>query len=509
MFNFKKASLLFQDILWPIKRSELNLFVPMAMLMLCILFNFSTLRSIKDGLVVSSIGAEVISFIKLWFVLPCAVIFTIIYIRISNILPIDVIFNILISAFLLFFLFFAFYLYPNQEYYHPSKEFIEDSVLKYPHLKWFIMIAANWSYVAMYICSELWSVVVINLMFWQFANHVIDTSHAKRFYPMFGLIGNMGMIIAGNLIVFCTNLGDYHYIIGDLVGCSSNFDSEVGLKLMTMSITVSGLIAIFLFRHINKLIYNKEKAEDLQINEPKSTKTKLSFAESIKLIISSKYIGYIVIMIMCYGLVINMLEGPWKAKIKELYPTELEYMNFMGQFNIYMGIFSVIFMILGSNLVRKCSWQVSALITPTIIGVSGVIFFSFVIFPNHFCQNEYYMAFNPLFAAVIIGAIQNILSKSTKYSLFDSTKEMSYIPLSKELRTKGKAAAEVIGAKLGKSLGAFIQFSIFTFDPNATFDSMAPTLLAFFVVIIIIWLINIQKLNKEYLKMNNKKTETK
>jgi len=61
------------------------------------------------------------------------------------------------------------------------------------------------------------------------------------------------------------------------------------------------------------------------------------------------------------------------------------------------------------------------------------------------------LATNPLMMAVMVGAMQNILTKASKYSLFDSTKEMAYIPLDDELKVKGKAAVDVIGGRLGKS----------------------------------------------------------
>jgi ATP/ADP translocase len=222
----------------------------------------------------------------------------------------------------------------------------------------------------------------------------------------------------------------------------------------------------------------------------------------VKLILKSKYIGYIVILLLCYGLAINILEGPWKARLRELYPNTVDYINFMGRFNIYMGISCVVVALIGSNILRKFSWLTAALITPGIIACTGIIFFVFVIYANDIGMIGSY---SPIYLAVIIGAIQNILSKSTKYTLFDSTKEMTYIPLSLELRTKGKAAVEVIGLKFGKSLGAFSQSFMFILMPASTFDSVTVYLMVIFVLIIILWVLDVRKLNKEYIKLKGNK----
>ncbi len=502
MSNFKKSSFKakLKDIFWPIERSEIKLFAPLALMMLCVLFNFGALRSIKDSLVVPNIGAEVISFLKLWLVLPSTIIFTLIYVKLSNKFDYEHLFYLIVSFFLGFFAIFTYLIFPNQEFYHPSEEMIQALAHAHPNFKWFIHIIGKWSYALMYIFCELWSAVIINLLFWQFANHIFDTNSAKRFYPFLGMVGNVGLIIAGNVLVSFSDLSGVSDVnILDSYANSTSFQCEMVLKPIMKAIIFAGILAMVLYHYIDKYVLKNKKLKSEFAGASEKTKTKLSFTESIKLLLSSKYIGHIVLLVLCYGLLINILEGPWKARVKELYPNTIDYLNFMGKFNIWMGVSCVAFMLIGSNILRRFSWLTSALITPYMLTCTGVIFFTFVIFANDIDFLGDW--FNPIYFAVIIGAVQNILSKSTKYSLFDSTKEMSYIPLSLELRTKGKAAVEVVGLKFGKSLGAFIQSSMFILMPLATFDSVTVYLLVIFIVVIIIWIWNVRTLNEEYVKL--------
>ena len=105
---------------------------------------------------------------------------------------------------------------------------------------------------------------------------------------------------------------------------------------------------------------------------------------------------------------------------------------------------------------------------------------------------------DPMIFASWFGLCGVLLSKSAKYSFFDPSKEMSFIPLEDDLRVSGKAAADGVGARLGKSAGGLIQIGLFTLFPASTQHSIAPFLGIIVVVLTTIWLISVFRLNVLY-----------
>ena len=81
---------------------------------------------------------------------------------------------------------------------------------------------------------------------------------------------------------------------------------------------------------------------------------------------------------------------------------------------------------------------------------AGIFFFALVLFSAPLTPALAAAGLTPLYAAVLVGAAQNIFSKSSKYSLFDPCKEMAYIPLDDETKVRSvKGVASMARGKGG------------------------------------------------------------
>ena len=172
----------------------------------------------------------------------------------------------------------------------------------------------------------------------------------------------------------------------------------------------------------------------------------------------------------------------------------------MGHFSECTGYVTMfMFLFVSHNVIRRLGWTFAALVTPTVLAVTGVLFLSFILFRDQMSTMALAMGSTPLALAVFFGAAQNILSKSSKYSLFDPTKEMAYIPLDQESKVKGKAAIDVVGARLGKSGGSFIQQGLSFFLPTVV--AMTPYIGVLFLLIIGGWFLSAKTLGSLYNKL--------
>ncbi len=480
-----------RSFLWPVYGYELKKLLPMFFMFFCISFNYTILRDTKDALVVTAAGAEAIPFLKSFGVVPAAILFMVAYAKLSNILSRENLFYVTLVPFILFFGLFAYILYPIRESLIPAES--ADALRAYLPGGWVGLAEAyrHWMYSLFYILAELWGSVVLSLLFWGFANQITRVTEAKRFYTLFGLGANIALLVSGPAIVYVSDIRRYLPVGVDAWQVSLNY-------LMSM-VVLAGLGVIATYWWINRYILTDSRFYDPTQVSTKKKKSKMALGESFKFIFSSKYLLCLAILVIAYGIAINLVEVTWKSQLKLQYPNENDYSTFMGKFSFCTGFVTILMMLfVGGNLIRQKGWGFAAAVTPVVLLITGAGFFSFVIFRDSLGGFIAALGSTPLFLAVFFGAAQNIMSKSSKYSLFDPTKEMAYIPLDEESKVKGKAAVDVVGARLGKSGGSMIQLGLLTLGSLAV---ITPYIAAVLFVIIAVWLWAIGALNKQFVKL--------
>lgn len=489
--------------IWPVHNFELKKLLPMFFLFFFISFNYTILRDTKDTLIVtaSGSGAEAIPFLKVWGVLPFAILFMLLYAKLSNKLSKTALFYATITPFIAFFALFATVIYPAREFLHPNA--LADSLQAFlpQGMMGLVAMFRNWTFSLFYIMSELWGSVALSLLFWGFANDIMKVTEAKRFYAVLGIGANLALPFAGLLIRRFSSIRESLPAGVDAWGVTLNY-------LMAM-VVIAGMMILGIYYWINKNVLTDPRFyKPEEEKKTKKSKPKMSIKESFLYLARSKYMGCLAILVLSYGIAINIVEVTWKSQLKLAYPSPNDYSAFMGLFSIVTGAVSMFMMFfVGGNVIRRFGWGKAALVTPIVLGITGFAFLSFVIFRDQLGGFVSMMGSTPLMLAVVLGMVQNIASKSSKYSMFDPTKEMAYIPLDQEQKVKGKAAVDVVGARLGKSGGALLQQGLII--ALGSVAAMTPYVAGILLVIVASWIIAARSLNKQFIQKTAEKEAEK
>lgn len=218
---------------------------------------------------------------------------------------------------------------------------------------------------------------------------------------------------------------------------------EKSLKILTSMMCGAGLMVTALHWLIHRLTdreLEEEKKKELSTpqgraaalanevqlrknnDSPHSKKPKLSFFESLRVLSADRYLRNIATMVLAYGLSMEFTEIIWKSSVKNLFPVKSDYLNFNGRYSTMIGICSFLMMFVGAKVVDVLGWGAGALMTPIMMGVLALPFFAAIIVGGTKSPES-------LKIAVYVGLVQNVLSKATKYAIFDPTK-VSQLPCS-------------------------------------------------------------------------------
>jgi AAA family ATP:ADP antiporter len=363
---------------------------------------YTIVRDLKDVIFITECGASFIPFVKTWINLPISIGFIFFYNILLNKFKFQKTYLIVYTMLSSLYSFVGLYLYP-----------IRDSL----RIQSSNVLISNWVSTLYYVLSPIWGTIVVSVLFWSFANQYTDVDDAKAVYPILGMIANIALILAGFIMSISGNL------------FSNNW--ELNVQILSVVNVVMSLLSIYLYDYITRL-HSPIKSFSISVSNKKG------FFESFHELKQNPFIKNMVIMISCYGLLVGFYESIWKHYLKIYLVSPIKYSQFMGMVSSCTGFFTIGMMTLGSVWMKKSSWTKIALITPVSMFGMGVLFYTSILTKSI-----------PIIS--FTGATLTIFLKGAKYSLFDPCKEIAYIPMDEDIKTRGKATVEILSAPIGKS----------------------------------------------------------
>lgn len=386
------------------------------------LYVYTIVRDLKDVIFVTECGASYIPFVNTWINLPFSVGFLFLYNYLLNKYDFETSFFTIYFMLSVLYGFIGIVLYPIRD------------ILFIPNVP---LLLSNWVVTLYYVLSPIWGTIVVSVLFWSFANKYTAVSDAKDIYPFMGIIANVALIIAG--------------IVMHMTGSFFATDWNVNVQVLTVINLIVSMTSLCIFKNFIK--YNKP------IRITQQVKKKVSLKVGVYEFLNNVFVRNMIIMVSSYGLLIGFYESIWKYYLKMYFDSPIFYSKFMAMISIVTGIFTIILMSIISFCFRKWSWTRIALITPISMCIMGVLFFGSI-------QTKSVSFIS------ISGAILTIFLKGAKYAIFDPCKEIAYIPMNEEIKTRGKATIEILSSPIGKSgsnwILQFLMLSMGSIELSAT-----------------------------------------
>jgi AAA family ATP:ADP antiporter len=409
----------------PVRRGEWRLFATMFSVVCLIHLNFWILRSVRNTLAVADRGgaAELIPFFELWGALPASILLTWILSRLLRRLSYQTVFYVVTTAFLLFFAAYALWLYP----YSQTLPIVTLAGWG-PHT-----MHDHWVPASFYVMSELWKVALLSLLFWGYANRCLPMAQAKRFYAPLLLGGSVAALIAGPLTMFCT---------------SYSVNWQQSMQALLVVVVMSGICLMVAFTYLYRLVNTQTSTDPLEHTS--------SLSDSFRAVISSPYLGWLAVIVFADYLAYSMSEVVFLGVLKEYCKDPTAYCHFMGSLTFWSGLLTAISAIwIAPKLLENYRWSVPALITPLIfLGMSAIFFFIVCM------RDQSWLAASWMPLAVAVGSVKHCLLRASKFTLFDTTRELGYIPLSRENQMHGKLVIDGIGCRAGRALSSVMNMGL-------------------------------------------------
>ncbi len=346
-----------------------------------------------------------------------------------------------------------------------------------PGFKGFISMMRNWTFSTFYTVSELWACMVTSVLFWSFANAITSLKGAQRSYGLYTMGGNIGAILAG------------------FIPCLTPSSAADAVYVLVGILLAAGVSLLMVFRWLaNNALVGPGYHNIHTCTVPSSANPQegSSLVETFAWVLRSPYLICLAVLVLCYNLTLNLGELVWKDRLKAVIPDFGTYNSYLGYTTAAIGAGSLVIAALLPKILNRFGWTVTAMICPVALMVTGVLFLG-----TMFCGDILaWETTTTLMIAVFFGAAMEVVGRMTKHSVFDSTKDMAFIPLAPEVKLKGKAAIDGAVSRIGRSGSAAIHQALIIIF--ASIANSIPVIAVVILACFVMWMVAVKMLGKQF-----------
>ncbi len=276
---------------------------------------------------------------------------------------------------------------------------------------------------ATYFIIESFGSIIVAL-FWSFTASISDAKTAKKAYPM---------VFAGAQI-------------GAIIGPFMAWNAKtLGMRVLFGLGTLCIIMLMLVIRHFMKVI----PKDQLEINKQEiksEKKPKTGFMEGAKLLFTRPYLFGIFAVVAIYEIVGTIVDYQMKMQARALpqYATQEGLTSFLGIFGMAANTLAFLMVLLGTGyMMKKFGLRFCLLTFPITLGSAVIVLYSVYTWGNVGPQAMLWLTF-----AVMM------IAKGLSYALNNPSKEMMYIPTSKDAKFKSKGWIDMFGSRSSKAGGA-------------------------------------------------------
>lgn len=285
-----------------------------------------------------------------------------------------------------------------------------------------------------YFAIESFGSIAVSL-FWSFVSSITDSASAKKGYAL--IIGGAQIgSIAGGYVAFRAESIGMQMLFG-----------IAGLCVLAIPLMVMYFMSVM---PSSMLQGNKAAAA----TEKKDT----GFFEGLRLLLTRPYLLGILIVSTLYEVIVTVIDYQMKSLAHDLpqYATTEALTSFLGLFAMATNGFSLLLALLGTSyLMRRFGLTFCLLAFP--ISMAGSVLYLF-----YFAR----YGTTSLSALMWTTFVLMIIGKGLSYSLNNPSKEMMYIPTSKDAKFKAKSWIDLFGGRAAKAGGSAVN-SVLAKMPSA------------------------------------------